>query len=137
LKRKPDGTCMFFDDNKNICDIYEHRPLICMCFLFFLDGSGLMEVRHCYGTHQQMEKEEAFGIGKTLLRYHTGKIRNYIAICQGIGEELVTDKLCEVGLEDGIVLHVFDGECTTFVEYSKTRGFWLVHAVLKMMQKND
>lgn len=126
MKRRPDGTCRFFDDGENRCGIYEHRPLVCRCFPFFLDGSGMLEVRHCYGTHQQMDEQEAGEMGEVLLRYHISKIENYVALCEGIGDELIAGRLCEVGLKDGIVLHVFDGERTTVVEYSGGRGFWVV-----------
>ncbi len=126
LKRKPDGTCMFFDDNKNICGIYEHRPLICMCFPFFLDGSGMLEVRHCYGTHQQIEGIDALESRQRLVRYLTSKIEHYIAIWEGLGAELDLDKLSQVRLEHGLVLQVFDGETKSIVKYSDGTGFHLV-----------
>ena len=126
LKRKPDGTCMFFDDDKNTCGIYEHRPLICMCFPFFLDSSGMLEVRHCYGTHQQMEGIDALEFGQRLVRYLTSKIEYYITICEGLGVGLELDKLCQVKLEHGLVLQVFNGETKSTVKYSDGAGFHLV-----------
>ena len=127
LKRKPDGTCMFFDDNENMCGIYEHRPLICTCFPFFLDSCGMLEVGHCYGTHQQMEGMDAHESGQRLVRYLTSKIEHYIAMCEGLRAELDMDKLCQVRLEDGLELQVFDGETKIAVKYSEGAGFHLVH----------
>ncbi|MDW7777068.1 MAG: YkgJ family cysteine cluster protein [Methanosarcinales archaeon] len=126
LKRKHDGTCMFFDDNRNLCTIYEYRPLICMVFPFFLDSSGMLVVRHCYGTHQQMEGVDAFESGQRLVRYLTSTIEHYIAICEGLGAELDVDKLSQVRLEHGLVLQVFDGENISTVKYSDGAGFHLV-----------
>ena len=126
LKRKPDGTCWFFDDNKNMCGIYENRPLICTCFPFFLDSCGMLEVGHCYGTHQQMEGMDALESGQRLVRYLTSKIEHYIAICKGLGAELDMDKLYQVRLEDGLELQVFDGETKIAVKYSDGTGFQLI-----------
>ncbi len=97
-----------------------------MCFPFFLDGSGMLEVRHCYGTHQQIEGIDALESGQRLVRYLTSKIEHYIAIWEGLGAELDLDKLSQVRLEHGLVLQVFDGETKSIVKYSDGTGFHLV-----------
>ncbi|MDF1558533.1 MAG: YkgJ family cysteine cluster protein, partial [ANME-2 cluster archaeon] len=126
LKRKHDGTCWFFDDDRNLCTIYEYRPLICRVFPFFLDSSGMLVVRHCYGTHQQMEGMDALESGQRLVRYLTSTIEHYIAICEGLGDELDMDKLSQARLEDGLMLRVFDGETESIGEYSDGAGFQMV-----------
>jgi Fe-S-cluster containining protein len=115
LKRKADGSCAFFDVERKSCTIYEHRPLICRCYPFFLESDGTLVARHCRAARGALETDEVEVQGKLLVEYLAAKTRNHIAIADGLGDELELGRLCFIKPEKGLVLHVFDGETISII----------------------
>jgi Fe-S-cluster containining protein len=123
LTRKADGSCTFFDVESKSCTIYEHRPLICRCYPFFLDSDGRLVVRHCRAARRAIKKDDVEVQSGLLIEYLAAKTRNYIAIAEGLKDVLDLDRLCHIKPEAGLVLYVFDGENMVMKKYSSDDGW--------------
>lgn len=126
LKRKAEGSCAFFNVDNKSCTIYEHRPLICRCYPFFLESDGTVVVRHCQSARRAIKKDEGEVLGGLLVEYLTAKTRNYFAITEGLGDLLELDRLCCIRPEEGQVLYVFDGETKVIKKCSSVNGWILI-----------
>jgi uncharacterized protein len=85
LRRSDKAECIFY--RSGACTIYEWRPMICRCFPFFLGEQGI-EVMHCEGKKNKIEKVKAKEMALLVKRYEMKKLRNYIGIILQLGEKL-------------------------------------------------
>jgi Fe-S-cluster containining protein len=107
LQRNNKDDCIFY--RSGACTIYEWRPMICRCYPFFMAEQEI-EVMHCEGKKNKIEKENAKQIAFLVKRYEMKKIRNYIGIISQLGEKLrLTDLIpMPCGYEGEVI--VCDGD---------------------------
>lgn len=85
LRRSDSGDCFFYREGE--CSIYEFRPMICRCYPFFMDERGV-DIMHCSGLGNRMEKERAEEMARMVRRYEMKKLRSYVSILEQIGDKL-------------------------------------------------
>lgn len=85
LRRSDSGDCVFYREGE--CSIYESRPTICRCYPFFMDERGV-DIMHCNGLGNRMEKERTEEMARIVRRYEMKKLRSYIRIIEQMGDRL-------------------------------------------------
>jgi len=107
LRRNETGDCFFYREGE--CSIYESRPMICRCYPFFMDERGV-DIMHCNGLGNRMEKERAEEMARMVRRYEMKKLRSYISILEQVGDKLSLANLRALphGYEGEVI--VCDGE---------------------------
>ncbi|NPE27961.1 YkgJ family cysteine cluster protein [Methanococcoides sp. SA1] len=72
LKRIRGGNCSFIgEDGSNRCGIYDHRPMLCRTYPFYIEGGNLL-TSECEGMGKPITVEDSVLLAKGLLdRYIT------------------------------------------------------------------
>lgn len=110
LRRKDNGDCVFYGDCQ--CGIYEWRPMICRCYPFFTDGSDV-EVMHCEGGKNRIDKMSADLFALMVKRYEIKKLRSYTGIILQLGTKLKLHDLRPLPPYYEGKVTVYDGESVT------------------------
>ena len=81
LRRKPDGTCVFLDDNGR-CSIYEIRPLRCRRFPYRLDDalSGIVYSSGCQYPRRDGSPDEVRNLAQAAVDTYNAKIRDVVML---------------------------------------------------------
>lgn len=107
LKRNNEGNCTFYSNGK--CSIYDHRPVICRIYPFFMKDCGV-EIMHCNGLGKEMKPEDAAEAGMILKRYEMKKLQSYIRIIEQIGDKLNFVRMKSLHDDHSGYVTVYDGE---------------------------
>jgi len=107
LRRNDLDTCVFYKNGG--CTIYGCRPMICICYPFFMGEKGI-EIMHCSGLGKIAEIENSVEIGLALKRFEIKKLQSYIRILEQMGDKLNIATLKTLPEKYSGDVFVFDGE---------------------------
>ncbi|NYT01963.1 MAG: YkgJ family cysteine cluster protein [Methanosarcinales archaeon] len=74
LQKTPEGDCQFYHRG---CKIYDHRPLLCRTYPFYLE-EGRLVVSRCEGLGQEMEAHRALDLAGELKRRYVREMEEAI-----------------------------------------------------------
>lgn len=79
LRRKKNRDCSFIPDEtaNNRCKIYEHRPLLCSTYPFYMEGLDL-QVSECEGLGKEIGEQDSKMLAEMLLERYIGELQDTI-----------------------------------------------------------
>ncbi|WP_340820107.1 YkgJ family cysteine cluster protein [Methanolobus sp. WCC4] len=110
LRRKKNRDCSFIPDETadNRCKIYEHRPLLCSTYPFYMEGLEL-QVSECEGLGREISEQDSKMLAEMVLERYIRELQDTILTYQNYtgfrtGEKGV--KTAMSGLKQGYLNYI-------------------------------